>query len=185
MSNRCWGGTPARTPARLSLPDLTGRVALVGMGQELRGDDAAGVIVARAMQALLEEHQPAASASRWLAVDAGPAPENFTGLLRRFRPDVVVVVDAAHMGERAGAVGCLDWQAAGGLSASTHTLPLHVLAQYLTTELDCRLVLIGIQPGNSELGACLSPPVRAAVEYVVTALAYALSVNGGPGKISR
>src|SRR3989304_235438 len=94
------------------------RAAVVGLGQEWGGDDAAGLQVARTM---LRAKSLAGSA--WLVVDAGSAPENCLGALRRHKPDLLLLVDAAEMGESPGAVRLLDWKAATGLSASTHTLP--------------------------------------------------------------
>ena len=40
-------------------------------------------------------------------MEAGPAPENFTGPLRRFRPDLVLLVDAAQMDAEPGTIGWL------------------------------------------------------------------------------
>jgi hydrogenase 3 maturation protease len=142
----------------------TRRVAVVGVGQLLRGDDAAGVVVARRLRA--RQLPP-----EWLVVDAGPSPENCTGPLRAFRPDLVVFVDAAEMGERPGAVRWLDPRDAEGCGASTHSLPLNVVADYLAAELGCEVRLLGVQPAGDELGASFSPAVRRAVGRIVAELA--------------
>jgi len=171
------------------------------MGHELRGDDAAGVAVAQALQSRLAGLQtrgvstplrfasPLPLCSRGAArgalretpqvsatppvivIDAGPAVENFTGLLRRFGPDLVLLIDAAQMDDEPGAVRWLAWQETDGLSASTHTLPPRVLAQYLTSELGCEVALLGIQPADTTMGAPLSPTAQAAVQSVTQALA--------------
>ena len=65
----------------------------------------------------------------------------------------------------------LEWQETDGLSASTHTLPPRVLAQYLTSELGCEVALVGIQPADTTMGAPLSPTVQPSVQAVVQALA--------------
>ena len=140
------------------------KVAVVGVGQLLRGDDAAGVIVARRLKArgLPED---------WLVVDAGPAPESCTGLLRKFGPEQVLFVDAAEMGLTPGAIRWLDPRESEGCGASTHSLPLGVVAEYLADELSCDVRLLGIQPADDEIGASLTPAVSAAVRGVVTLLA--------------
>ena len=132
------------------------RVALVGIGNELNGDDGAGVMVARLVG--ISDVQ-----MNWLVIDAGPAPESFTGPLRKFQPDLVVFIDAAEMGEPAGMTALLEWQAMDGLSASTHSLPPTVLAKYLIHELGCQIAMIGIQPQQLELGRPLSPAVQKTV----------------------
>ncbi len=140
-------------------------IAVVGIGHELRGDDAAGVIVARGLTPIL------ASRDGFLVVDAGPAPENFTGHLRRFKPDLVLLVDAAQMQETPGTIRWLDWRETSGVSASTHTLPPYVLSEYLVSELGCQVALLGIQALDTSLGAPLSTPVKQAVESIVQNIA--------------
>jgi len=148
-------GLPSPRPAR---------IAIVGVGNELNGDDGAGPRVVRQLAARL----PATPGL--LLIDAGLAPENFGGPLRRFGPDLVLEIDAADHGRAPGAVVWVDWRDADGLSASTHTLPPSVFAEYLVAELGCRVGLIGIQPGALELNAPLSPAVDRACTQLADAL---------------
>jgi hydrogenase 3 maturation protease len=148
----------------LSTVERPARLALVGIGHELCGDDAVGLRIAGAVRPLLSDEE------RLLVVEAGPAPENFTGVLRRFKPDLILLVDSALMNEEPGAVRWLNCEDAEGFSASTHTLPLQILAAYLTSELGCTMGLIGIQPEQTFADAPLTPPVRAAADKVVAAL---------------
>ena len=141
------------------------RLAIVGIGRAGDGDDGAGPALCAALERL------ALPAENRLVVDAGTAPENATGLLRRFRPDTVVLVDAAEMGEPPGAVRWLEGARALGCSASTHTLPLGLLATYLAESLGCRVRLLGIQPAAVSSGDGLSAPVRQSVERLARRLA--------------
>ncbi len=183
MSEPCWKNSAAQALQSLSKPDRGARVAIVGIGHEMRGDDAAGVMVARALNVIASREaakQPPAAReiasaqtvrlatthSGPLIVDAGPSPEAFTGPLRPFAPDLVLLIDAAQMNEPIGTVRWLDWRDTSGFSASTHTLPLHVLAEFLFNELECEVALIGIQPGDTSIGAPLSSGVQQAVEEV-------------------
>ena len=166
MSKSSWSDSLSQKLTNRSKPDQALRVAIVGIGQELRGDDAAGINVARALQSTVG----AIRELPLLIIDAGAAPENFTGQLRRFDPDLVLLIDAAQLNEAPGTIRWLDWQETSGLSASTHTLPPHVLAEYLVNELGCEVALIGIQPQGNEFDAPLSPPVQHAVEEIVRTL---------------
>ena len=38
------------------------------------------------------------------------------------------------------------------MSASTHSLPLSILARYLILEINCTVTLLGIQPGSNDVG---------------------------------
>ena len=140
------------------------RIALVGIGNEINGDDGAGVHIAHSLSQYSTE-QPG-----WLVVEAGLAPENFTGTLRRFQPDLVVLIDAAEMALPAGEIACLDWSAAGGWSASTHTLPLNMLSAFLVSELGCQVMVLGIQPMQMEMDQPFSQEVTRAVDEVVAEL---------------
>ena len=175
MSKLSWSDSLNQKLTSLSKPDRALRVAIVGIGHELRGDDAAGINVARALQSTVGAIRPGTVRQDkcelpLLIIDAGAAPENFTGQLRRFDPDLVLLIDAAQLDEAPGTIRWLDWQETSGLSASTHTLPPHVLAEYLVNELDCEVALIGIQPQGNEFDAPLSPPVQQAVDEIVRTL---------------
>lgn len=137
---------------------------MLGIGHELRGDDAAGLQAARRLQEL------ASGQPDRLILETGPVPENFTGSLRRFAPDLVILVDAALMGEPAGAVRWLDWRDTGGFSSSTHSLPLSTFCDYLVSELGCEVRLLGIQPGANELDTPLSPAMVRGVQRAVEIL---------------
>jgi len=110
-----------------------------------------------------------------LIVEAGTAPENVTGALRKFAPRLVLLIDAAQLNEPPGTIGWLDWRATTGISAVTHGLPLHVLAEYLVTELGCEITLIGIQPRGNAFDTPLAPEVLRAVDEVAQTLRATLS----------
>jgi hydrogenase 3 maturation protease len=137
------------------------RLAVLGVGHELYGDDAVGVWLTERLREALSGNND------FLSIPGGPAPENFTGSLRRFGPDLVLLVDAALMDLEPGQTGWLDWQDTTGFSASTHTLPLHLIASYLTAELNCKVDLLGIQPANCQVGEPLSPSVQAAADSIL------------------
>lgn len=148
------------------------RIAVLGMGNELNGDDAAGVLVARRLLQALDERGSlwGSRSSRWLIEEAGLVPESFTGPLRRFGPEMVLLVDAAEMGLSPGEIALFDWSEAGGMSASTHTQPPSVLGRYLTAEFGCRVMLVGIQPAQLRFGQAVSPAIQAAVDELVAVL---------------
>ncbi len=157
---------------RLQKPDRSARLAVLGIGHELYGDDAVGNWLA----GRLCDGTP--GKERLLAIQGGPAPENFTGVLRRFEPDLVLMVDAALMNLEPAKTGWLCWQDTSGFSASTHTLPLHLLAGYLTAELNCEVALLGIQPAQTRVGASLSPEVQACAENIARSITEILEISG-------
>jgi len=138
------------------------RVVLLAVGSDLRGDDGAGCLAAE----LLSEHSP----PRLAAIDGATAPENLTGEIRELQPTHLVVVDAVEMGKRRGTIALVALAELAGESASTHRLPLRLTLGFLAHELACDLLVIGIQPGSTVLGAAMSPEVAAAAEEVARLL---------------
>lgn len=148
-------------------PDLeckVPRAAVLGVGSQLHGDDAAGVMIARALK------QNAIFGERLLVINAGIALENKLGDLRHFTPDLVLIIDAAQMGLEPGSVRCIDPRKTIGLSFSTHTLPLRVLCGYISHEIGSQVTILGIQPKDVSFGAALSPRVKESLGIVFPAL---------------
>ena len=136
-------------------------MAVVGVGSELNGDDAAGLWVARGLQELPQAWP------HFAVIDAGTMPESSAGSLRKFKPDLVILVDAADFGGSPGEIRWLDSASIGGFSASTHSFPLSMIAGYLQQELNCEVALLGIQPAALEFAAPLTEKVQDAVDEIV------------------
>ena len=137
------------------------RVAILGCGSQLCGDDAAGVQIAERLSDLGENVQ---------VYCGGTAPENFTGEIKKFRPDALLVIDAADMGLPPGQAAMIPPEDIGGVSFSTHMLPLKIMLDYMRREIGCRISLLGIQGAELEFGADMTPEVSAAVDEIVSAL---------------
>jgi hydrogenase maturation protease HycI len=148
------------------------RIAVLGVGSDLRADDAAGVLVARRLKRSWTR-----PGSRRAAFDGGTAPENLTGEIIGFiRGDGeggrghVVFVDTADMDLKAGSVCLLSHDDLAGVSFSTHQLPLSILADYLQRSLPVDVSFIAIQPKTISFGKSLSSAGSRAVDLVVSSL---------------
>ena len=137
------------------------RVAFLGIGHPLRRDDAAGVEVCERMRPLLRGQDDV------LVVSGGSAPENCVGALRAFGPDLVIVIDAARMGQPPGTLLRIDPSDPRVAGASTHTLPLPTFCEYVAETLGCEVTLLGIEPADTSFGEGLTPAVERAVERAV------------------
>lgn len=149
-------------------------IAIVGIGYEYGGDDAAGTAVA---QTLIEKYSLEIN-QRFLIINSGVAPENFTGTLRRFKPDVVILVDSAQMDEEPGTIQWLNWRDTSGMASVTHSLPPYMLAQYLSAEVGCEVYLLGIQPATNQFGSVMSQEVAQAVGEISQTLANLVIIPG-------
>jgi hydrogenase 3 maturation protease len=160
------------------------RVAVLGVGSELRGDDIAGILVLESLKKAVTRPQ----SSRRLNVgylprrdvklktfEGSTAPENLTGEIKAFKPTHLIIVDTADIGEEPGAVLLLRADEVGrGISFSTHKIPPKMLIDYFTHSLKCEIVIIGIQPKSIGFGKKVSKPVIASSGSVASSILEAL-----------
>ena len=131
---------------------------LLGVGNELRGDDGIGVFVAKHFYA-----------EGWKAIDCGMLPENYSSVVRKERPELLVIVDATDMGLEPGSIRAIPKEKIGGLALSTHSMPLSLLIDLL--EPHCgKVVLVGIQPKTIADTVGLSPEAQQAAEKAIEKL---------------
>jgi hydrogenase 3 maturation protease len=143
------------------------RLVFLGVGSPLRADDSVGLFIVEELEKGL-----AAPAGKELRFYLGEsAPENFSGAIREFGPSTVIIFDAAEFGAAPGTFRLIEADEIGGASFSTHMLPLHVLANYLTASAGCRILVIGVQPKLLEFGYPLTPKVQSAAAGFVRELA--------------
>ena len=141
---------------------MSGKVVFT-VGAVLRGDDAAGPLLAKMMQD--------APIEGWSVVDGGQMPEDELAPIRRMQPDVLLLVDAADMGLEPGAIRVVDEKSvATEFLVTTHSLPITFLLDELRS---CcgKVVFLGIQPAHMDFMEPLHPQVRQAVEKIYDFLA--------------
>jgi len=141
---------------------LTGRTALVGIGNVDLGDDGFGVRLAEAL----------ADAGLLEVLIAHTVPENHIATLAYGGYDHVVFLDAVNAGTEPGWVFFLD---AGEIRShfpqvSTHKLTLGTLARLIEAESSTRVWLLGIQPATLKQGTGLSDPVARTLNLLKTLL---------------
>ncbi len=135
---------------------MSGTVVL-GIGNPLGGDDAAGPCLVRMLKR--KGQRTTKPSSGITAIDTGTDPESYTSTIRQQRPDLLILVDAADMGLPPGALRAIPPEKISVLSFSTHHMPLSMFISYVQ-ELCGKVLLIGVQPGQTEMGKCLSRVVR-------------------------
>ncbi|MFW6305127.1 MAG: hydrogenase maturation peptidase HycI [Candidatus Saliniplasma sp.] len=115
------------------------RKLIMGVGNDIRGDDAVGELVAR------EFEKPG-----WETVDCGSVPENHIIMVEEGEYDLVLIIDAASMGLEPGEIRIVPREYLGVFTMSTHALPLSLVMDYLEDKVE-KVVLIGIQPEDMSL----------------------------------
>ena len=101
-------------------------------------------------------------------VNCETTPENQLAPLRKNPPRVLIVADAADMGLPGGSVRRMNLEDTGGISFSSHGIPLSLLLEPFRDTME--IIVIGIQPARRGFGDRLSPEAADAVKRVAGVL---------------
>jgi hydrogenase maturation protease len=141
---------------RDALPDAGRRPLIVGVGNAVRGDDAAGLIAARRLGGIALEGDPTALVDLFASVSAA------------------VVIDAVRTGAPPGTIhrfdaGAAPLPASVRSSSSTHAVGVAEAIELARTlgRLPPRITVFGIEGARFEAGAAISTQVAAAIDEVV------------------
>ena len=127
--------------------------AILGVGNSLHSDDGAGPYLAQ----LIAGKNPSI-----LAFDCGTAPENFTGVVRKLHPDMLIIADASLMNLTPGSIRRIPKNKIEDAAIGTHMMPLSTLVDFLKEDIP-HITVLGIQPASLDTGDCLTPTVEEAV----------------------
>ncbi len=135
-----------------------GGLAILGVGNTGKGDDAAGVFCATLIRNNIKAVRPDI-----MIVEGGVTPENETGRIRQFGPSLVLIIDAALGGHAPGTIFVVRHGDIKQDDLSTHHMPLSLLIRFFEASLECRVLCLGVEPGLVEAQAPLSSEVKLAV----------------------
>jgi hydrogenase maturation protease len=141
-------------------------VLIIGVGNEFRGDDGAGLVVSRRLGALSLE------GVRVLEVEG----EGVAVMMAWKGASAVILVDAVYSGAEPGTVHRLEAHArpvpGSFFHRSTHAISVADAIELARSlgELPSHFVVYGIEGKSFEAGMGLSPEVETAVQEVVAAV---------------
>lgn len=139
------------------------RLLIVGVGNRIRGDDAAGCSAIRMLRGKAKGNV--------LLMDCGGVPENFTSEMKRAGPSHIIFIDAVDMGTDPGEFRFVESDELMERSLSTHKQSLKILFAVLREGIPgVKIKLIGIQPKTIDFGKGISRPVRAGLKLLVDKL---------------
>ena len=141
------------------------RILLIGVGNRLRGDDAVGPLLIQRLQDQVDIP----------LLDAGDVPENYLGPIEDSGAELVLVVDAVEMGKNVGDTAIFYIEQVQNMSVSTHTANLGLLFKVIPPERRPQVIMLGIQPGNIELGQGLTVSVHKTLEGLAKMLMLSLN----------
>lgn len=144
--------------SHLAKNNLLPKLVILGIGNEINGDDAAGVLIVQRLKKAISK------SDQVKLIDASIAPENFTGVIRDFNPDWIWIFDAAGLDRQPGTLQFIDWDSIASQGANTHRIAPTMFLSYLKLELDFQIFFFGIQPNLVEPFSDLSSPVKRTIQ---------------------
>lgn len=146
------------------------KVVLMGVGNDLRGDDACGVVLG---ERLAEQ----VCCPIFVTFDL---PEDFAVKASDLRPDLVLILDAADFGGEPGQVRLIRAQDIPPTPGVTHRPSLEMMARFLELDAGAETWVLGVQPDLRRvgLGDEMGEAMRRAVEALEPLLTEALEAAG-------
>lgn len=140
------------------LKNLKPPVLLLGIGNTLKGDDAAGPeFITRIKSRGIKIN----------SINCGETPENYIKQITSSNAKTILFIDAVEMSKSAGTVDLFSADKISNFSISTHGMSLSMLAEFIKTENNATVYLLGIQPKSIKLGEKLSPEVDESIENLI------------------
>jgi hydrogenase 3 maturation protease len=137
------------------------RVAILGIGNDLRTDDGIGPFIVNSIS--IEDPTV-------MVENVGSVPEGFARPLAEFGAERVILIDAADMRKPTGHIELVTKDRIGGISISTHSMPLSLLMMYLEQETGGKTILLGVQPKSIQFGEGLTPEIQVVAEWIIAML---------------
>lgn len=133
---------------------LKGKVVILCIGNIERGDDGLGPYLA----GMIKGRVP------YEVIDAGAAPENWTGVITRLKPDTIVMVDAIYFEGEPGEIRIFSGEDLRSGKISTHDVSPKLLIEYLKESTKADIYVLGIKPEANRFGEGLSKSVKNSLE---------------------
>jgi len=128
---------------------------ILGVGNEIKSDDGVGSYIVNKLK-----NQNSNLKRGFQIFNAGTTPENFSGEIKRLKPDKLIIIDAADFRGFPGESREIEPEQIKLISFSTHI-------DYLKADLPNMAVqVIGIQPKILGFGEKLSPEVQATADKI-------------------
>lgn len=140
---------------------FSGDFCLIGVGNDISGDDGFGPKLARSLKPMYDER----------SIDGGLAPENWTGPIKRISPQRLIIADAVAFDAKPGELAIFDPDdLAEGLPA-THGPSFGPLLSYLSESIpDLEVLILAARPEKTGLMEPMSKSVKTAVDNIIKIL---------------
>jgi len=135
----------------------TDKIVFVGLGNELREDDGAGLELVERLKSKKEFHK-----SHFII--AGRNPENHLQAILNYNPQIVIFIDAAEWNGNPGEIKKVNEDEISHTDFSTHTFSIKMIKEYQLNHQQMDFMFLGIQPLSTNFRRGLSDLVKIKLE---------------------
>lgn len=148
---------------------MAGGACVVGIGNPMRCDDAAGACIAEAL---------AKASPRAKVINAEDIIESYAFDIAAMDCNNVLLVDAVEAPHAAGSVifGKYSELEAASVNFSTHKLSLSLAVEIMERS-GKAVYLLGIVPGSTDFGTAVSPAVKRSADIIIELLSECVNDN--------
>ncbi len=143
------------------------RLLVLGTGNALKADDAAGLLVASLLDRRLNRRQK----TRVKVLRVYELLDAYNRRIKRLKPSHLIIVDALDTGRQPGSIMAARLEP-GRRKKKKISSEFYFLLEKLSADSACRIYFLGIQPALLDFGHPISPPVKEACrkvsEYIAT-----------------
>ena len=147
---------------------VKGKVVIVGIGNELRGDDGFGPYLAEGLRGRVGAK----------VINSGVSLENYYNPIVKERPDVIILLDSIDFNGPIGEIAVFEKGDILKVGLSTHTMSPRFFIEYMESSIKADIILIGVKPANTSMGEGLSGDVKAAADHLSDFFMRLLPVKG-------
>lgn len=140
------------------------QMVFVGVGNRGRGDDAIGPLLLDGLSGYAPH-----------LIDAGVTPEEYTGVIKRMKPEIIIFFDGVDFGADPGMMNLVEIDELSGFHTNTHKLSLDILMDYLKQETGADVFLIGLQYARLSYTSGLSEGMDTSIQECVDIIRSVLS----------
>jgi len=131
------------------------KIVIMGVGNIIRGDDAAGVIIAENLKKKIKRKDIK-------IINAEETPENWAGKIEKISPETLIIIDVVNFNSFPGDVKIFSIDEIEETTFTTHNFSFPFLFGNLKEKTE--ILIIGIQPGKINIKEGISEKVKKGME---------------------
>jgi len=135
---------------------VKGKVVILGIGNELRGDDGFGPYLVESIKGKIDA----------ALFNCGTVLENYYNPIVKAKPDVIILLDIVNFEGPYGEIGIFEKDDILKVGFSTHNISPKIFLEMLTNTITSDIIMVGVKPKVTVFGSDISPEVKESADML-------------------